>query len=144
HNINLQRVDRLTMVHGIEGRVPFLDTKFIELALSVPAELKLRVLPDRRVTDKWVLRTACEDLLPADIVWRSKEQFDEGSGTLDLLADALTPLLAEIDLEAYRATTNTPVRSAEEALYHRILCDGYLRPDMILRNVARWTEHRHL
>jgi len=91
-----------------------------------------------------VLRMACEDLLPTDIVWRSKEQFDEGSGTVDLLAEALTPLLEQIDLESYRAATNEPVRSAEEALYHRILCDGYLRPDMILSNVARWTEDRQL
>jgi asparagine synthase (glutamine-hydrolysing) len=144
HNINLQRVDRLTMLHGLEGRVPFLDTEFIALALSVPAELKLRTMADGRHVEKWVLRMACEDLLPADIVWRNKEQFDEGSGTLDLLVDALGPLLEGINLDAYRATTSEPLRSAEEALYHRILCDGYARPDMILRNVARWTEDRTL
>jgi len=144
HNINLQRVDRLTMLHSIEGRVPFLDTDFIALALTVPAELKLMAMPDGHLADKWVLRKASEDLLPADIVWRSKEQFDEGSGTVDLLAEALGPLLQEIDLDAYRAATNEPVRSAEEALYHRLLCAGYNRPDMILRNVARWTEDRQL
>ena len=144
HNINLQRVDRLTMLHGLEGRVPFLDTEFIALALSVPAELKLRTMADGRHVEKWVLRMACEDLLPADIVWRNKEQFDEGSGTLDLLVDALGPLLEGINLDASRATTSEPLRSAEEALYHRILCDGYARPDMILRNVARWTEDRTL
>ncbi len=144
HNINLQRVDRLTMLHSIEGRVPFLDTDFIALALSVPPELKLKTMPDGRLIEKWVLRTACEDLLPADIVWRTKEQFDEGSGTLDLLDGALSPLLEGIDLDAYRASITEPVRSVEEALYHRILCDGYARPDMILRNVARWTEDRRL
>ncbi|MBA2570024.1 MAG: asparagine synthase B [Chloroflexi bacterium] len=144
HNINLQRVDRLTMHHSIEGRVPFLDTGFIALALTVPADLKLRRMPDGRLVEKWVLRAACEDLLPADTVWRTKEQFDEGSGTLDLLADALGPLIDGIDLDAYRATTNEPVRSAEEALYHRLLREGYARPEMILRNVARWTEDRRL
>jgi asparagine synthase (glutamine-hydrolysing) len=143
HNINLQRADRLTMRHSIEGRVPFLDTDFIALALSVPTELKLAPMPDGRIVEKWVLRTACQDLLPADIVWRTKEQFDEGSGTIDLLEEALAPQLAEIDLEDYRITTNEPVRSAEEALYHRILCAGFPRPEMILRNVARWTENRH-
>lgn len=144
HNINLQRVDRMTMVNSIEGRVPFLDTDFIALALTVPAALKLRTLPDGSLIEKSVLREACEDLLPADIVWRSKEQFDEGSGTVDLLDEALAPLLAEIDLDAYRATTREPIRSAEEALYHRILRDSCARPDMILRNVARWTEGRRL
>jgi len=142
HNINLQRADRLTMLHGIEGRVPFLDTDFIALALTVPTELKLRTIPDGRVVEKWVLRAAFEDLLPADIVWRTKEQFDEGTGTIDLLGEALVPLIADIDLEAYRAATNEPVRSAEEALYHRFLCEGLPRPELILANVARWTDDR--
>ncbi len=144
HNINLQRVDRLTMLHSLEARVPFLDTDFIELALTVPPELKIAPSPDGRLIEKWVLRTACEDLLPADIVWRTKEQFDEGSGTVDLLDDALGPLLAGIDLDQYRAATNEPVRSCEEALYHRMLCDSYPRAEMILGNVARWTEDRHI
>jgi len=142
HNINLQRVDRLTMLHSIEGRVPFLDTGFIALALSVPGELKLARTSDGRVVEKWVLRMACEDLLPPEIVWRTKEQFDEGSGTVDLLGGALDPLLGDIDLDRYRAATNEPVRSAEEALYHRMLCASYARPELILRNVARWTDDR--
>ena len=143
HNINLQRCDRLTMLHSIEGRVPFLDTDFIAMALSVPTELKLATMADGAVVEKWVLRTACADLLPDDIVWRSKEQFDEGTGTVDLLAGALVPLLADIDLDAYRAATKEPVRSVEEALYHRMLCEGLPRPDLILSNVARWTDDRH-
>jgi len=143
HNINLQRVDRLTMLHSIEGRVPFLDTDFIALALSVPTELKVAAVPDGRLMEKWILRTACEDLLPAEIVWRTKEQFDEGTGTIDLLAEALGPLLADIEVDVYRARTNEPVRSREEALYHRIFCEGLSRPEMILPNVARWTDDRH-
>jgi asparagine synthase (glutamine-hydrolysing) len=142
HNINLQRVDRLTMLHSIEARVPFLDTGFIALALSVPAELKLVRTAQGRFVEKWLLRKACEDLLPPDIVWRSKEQFDEGSGTVDLLAESLAPLLEGIDLDDYRVATDEPVRSAEEALYHRMLCSSYARPDLVLRNVARWTEDR--
>lgn len=143
HNINLQRADRLTMLHSIEARVPFLDTDFIALALTVPTELKLAAMPDGQIMEKWILRMACEDLLPPDIVWRTKEQFDEGTGTVDLLAEALVSLLADIDLVAYQAATDTPVRSAEEALYHRILCAGLPRPELILRNVARWTDDRH-
>ena len=85
HNVNLQRVDRMTMVHSIEGRVPFLDVEMIELAQTIPPELKLKKDNGPRAVEKWVLRKACEDLLPAEIVWRDKEQFDEGSGTIDLL-----------------------------------------------------------
>jgi asparagine synthase (glutamine-hydrolysing) len=143
HNINLQRADRLTMLHGLEGRVPFLDTDFIALALSVPPELKLAAGPGGHRIEKWILRAACEDLLPPDIVWRTKEQFDEGSGTIDLLADALDPLVRDVDLDDYRSRTQEPLRSREEALYHQLLCASLPRPEMILRNVARWTDDRH-
>ena len=73
HNINLQRVDRMTMAHSIEGRVPFLDVEMIELAQTIPPELKLHRNGGPRVIEKWVLRRACEDLLPAAVVWRDKE-----------------------------------------------------------------------
>jgi asparagine synthase (glutamine-hydrolysing) len=131
------------MLHGLEGRVPFLDTDFIALALTVPAELKMASMEDGRLIEKWILRKAVEDLLPSDIVWRTKEQFDEGSGTLALLADVLGPMVATIDVERYRAAAKEPIRSAEEAYYHRLLCEGYPRPEMILANVARWTDDRH-
>lgn len=85
HNINLQRADRMTMAHGLEARVPFLDLDFIETALEVPVELSR---PDGG-PEKWVLREAVSDLLPAEIVWRTKAQFDEGSGVGDLVNDVL-------------------------------------------------------
>ncbi len=92
HNINLQRVDRLTMAHSIEGRVPFLDLKMIELGQKVPAHLKLKGDP---LVEKWILRKAFEDMLPDEIVWRKKEQFDEGSGTVDLLTETLKDIMNE-------------------------------------------------
>jgi hypothetical protein len=80
--------------------------------------------------------------LPADIVWRTKLQFDEGSGTLGLLDEALAPSLASIDLASDRAMTREPLRSVEEAFYHRLLSASYPRPELILSNVARWTDDR--
>ncbi|MFL5679757.1 MAG: asparagine synthase B [Chloroflexota bacterium] len=142
HDVNLQRVDRMTMRHGLEGRVPFLDTAFIELALTVPAELKLRRDGAAPAVEKWVLRKATEDLLPAEIAWRRKEQFDEGSGTVDLLAAILGPLLADVDVAAESAVADLPLRSAEEAYYHRLLRESFTRPELILRNVGRWSQGR--
>jgi asparagine synthase (glutamine-hydrolysing) len=142
HDVNLQRVDRLTMRHGLEGRVPFLDTAFIELALSVPAELKLRRDGDTAPVEKWVLRKATEDLLPADIVWRRKEQFDEGSGTVDLLAGIVGPLVADVDVVAESAVAGQSLRSAEEAWYHRVLRESAPRPELVLANVGRWSHGR--
>jgi asparagine synthase (glutamine-hydrolysing) len=143
HDINLQRVDRLTMRHGVEGRVPFLDTKFIHLALSVPPELKLRTNGAGQPIEKWVLRKACEDLLPPEIVWRSKEQFDEGSGTVDLLGEALKPVIAQLDVARYQAAAREYLRSPEETFYHKLLVDAYSRPQVLLPNVARWVANRY-
>jgi asparagine synthase (glutamine-hydrolysing) len=128
HNINLQRVDRMTMAHGLEGRVPFLDTSMIEFAMAIPAELKLRGVGERRV-EKWILRKAFEDLLPEDIVWRDKAQFDEGSGLADLLA-------------AEAAARGGPAqgRSAEEAHYRSTLASTFDEPEPVLSLVAHWND----
>lgn len=81
HRINLQRVDRMSMAHGLEARVPFLDTGFIRLARNIPMHLKLG--PEQQ---KLILRRAAAHLLPESIAWRPKAQFDEGSGARGLLA----------------------------------------------------------
>lgn len=141
HNINLQRVDRLTMCHGIEGRVPFLDTALIELAQTIPPELKLFEDGSGPRIEKWILRKACEDLLPAEIVWRDKEQFDEGSGTVDLLPQLIQAATETIDVPAYTAQyTDDRIRSPEECFYHKLLVDAFDRPLTVLQNVGRWSQ----
>jgi asparagine synthase (glutamine-hydrolysing) len=143
HNINLQRVDRLTMCHGIEGRVPFLDVAMIELAQTIPPELKLARDSTGRRVEKWILRKACEDLLPPEIVWRDKEQFDEGSGTVDLLPELIRSAAQNIDFSAYAARyPDDRLRSPEEALYHQLLIKAFSRPQLVLRNVGRWSQPR--
>ncbi len=142
HNVNLQRVDRLSMRHGVEARVPFLDTAFVTLALSVPPELKLVPDSNGRLIEKWILRKAVEDLLPADIVWRQKEQFDEGSGVVDLLEEVMPSLVGTVDLAAEQIIAGTRLRSAEEALYHQLLRESSARSNLILANVARWSYDR--
>ena len=143
HNMNLQRVDRLTMAHGLEGRVPFLDTSMIALAQTISPELKLRRDLGNAPVEKWILRKACEDLLPPQIVWRNKEQFDEGSGTVDALAEVIARATAGLDVEAYRARyPSDRLKSAEECFYHKLLVEQFARPQPVLDNVARWTFNR--
>jgi asparagine synthase (glutamine-hydrolysing) len=139
HNINLQRVDRITMAESLEARTPFLDRELIDFAQSIPALLKLRhTSPDTLestglTTEKWILRKACEDLLPHDLVWRKKAQFDEGSGTVEALIEALRIV----------SGTNTPLdRDEEAALYERVLRQQYVNPDLILRNAGAWASGR--
>jgi asparagine synthase (glutamine-hydrolysing) len=138
HNVNLQRVDRMTMAHAIEGRVPFLDVSVIRLGQLVPPELKLAGSP---VTEKWILRKAFEDILPDEIVWRAKEQFDEGSGTVDLLQRLVAESITEEESYQYRTRySEAKLRSAEECLYHRLFLEAYENPQALLANVARWAE----
>lgn len=134
HNINLQRVDRITMAQGLEARTPFLDRDLIDFAQSIPASLKMRLdAKTNETTEKWILRKACEDLLPAALIWRKKAQFDEGSGTVDAVGQALSGLLDKAP----------PFDRAEEgALYERLLREQYQDPDFILDNAGMWTAER--
>ena len=142
HNINLQRLDRMTMAHGVEGRVPFLDLELVSLAQRIKPGLKLRARGRARVVEKWVLRAACEDLLPSEILWREKQQFDEGSGTTDLLPLALEDWVAMMHTGDYvRAQPEASLRSPEECVYHALLSSAYPEPEPVLRSVARWS-HR--
>jgi asparagine synthase (glutamine-hydrolysing) len=66
----LTRLDRASMAHSVEARVPLLSHKFVDWAMTVPAELKLR-----GNTGKYILREAIRPWLPADILTRPKQGF---------------------------------------------------------------------
>ena len=120
--------------------MPFLDLKMIELGQKVPAHLKLKGTPP---VEKWILRKAFEDILPEEIVWRKKEQFDEGSGTVDLLAETLKDVMNEQQAQQYQKEhPDIKLRSAEECYYHQIFMKAFDNPDALLTNVARWAETR--
>ena len=123
------------MAQGLEARTPFLDRDLIDFAQSIPASLKMKITDaeTEETTEKWILRKACEDLLPADLVWRKKAQFDEGSGTVDALNQALSRL----------AGVSPPVdRETEGRLYERLLRKQYQDADIILQNAGMWTAER--
>lgn len=62
--------DRMAMAHGVEGRFPFLDHRLVEFASRIPPSLKLKGL-----TEKYILREATKDLLPASIASRTKQPY---------------------------------------------------------------------
>lgn len=66
----LGRLDRMTMAASIEGRVPFLDHKFIELAMSIPASMKIA-----NGKEKVLLKKGSESLLPHEVIYREKDGF---------------------------------------------------------------------
>jgi asparagine synthase (glutamine-hydrolysing) len=132
HNINLQRVDRITMAQGLKARTPFLDRDLIDFAQSIPASLKLKVTDPgtRATTEKWVLQGMRGPAAGrGDLA--QKAQFDEGSGTVAALDRALAGLLGG------------PVdREREAALYERLLRAQYRSPDLVLANAGTWAADR--
>jgi asparagine synthase (glutamine-hydrolysing) len=67
----LTKVDRMSMAHSLEARVPLLDHVVAEFALSLPSSLKLR-----HGVGKWVLRRAIEASVPPNVLRRPKQGFD--------------------------------------------------------------------
>jgi asparagine synthase (glutamine-hydrolysing) len=66
----LAKVDSMTMAHSIEGRVPYLDHRFVEFASGISYKLKLR-----RLKEKYILRKASTRFIPPSIAGRRKDHF---------------------------------------------------------------------
>lgn len=80
HQYDVLRCDRCTSCHGLEIRVPFLDKKFVSFVSRLPPSFKL--IPNKM--EKFLLRNAFHDMLPKEVLWRSKEGFSEALGKVDL------------------------------------------------------------
>jgi asparagine synthase (glutamine-hydrolysing) len=135
HNLNLQRADRVTMAHGLEARVPFLDREVIALALRQPARWKLA---PPGTQEKMLLRRAFDGWLPDELLYRDKEQFGDGSGMADVLSDRMEETVSEEEFEAERDRVDPPLRNPEELAYFRIWdehLDG-VRPEVTLQRFA--------
>ncbi len=128
HNLNLQRADRVTMAHGLEARVPFLELDVIELGLALPAGWKLAGEGEQ---EKRLLRQAFDGWLPDEFLWRKKAQFGDGSGASSVLREQMEESVSEEEFEAERTVVDPPLRTREEVAYHRIFAErlGGVRPD---------------
>lgn len=117
HCLNLQRCDRTTMAFGLEGRVPFLDTDLIALAMRIPIALRR---PDFGGREKYLLRTAFTGWLPDELLWRRKAQFGDGSGMSAILRSRMSSTVSEVDFLDLATRVEPPLRNREEAAYHRL------------------------
>jgi asparagine synthase (glutamine-hydrolysing) len=135
HDLNLQRADRVTMAHGLEARVPFLELDMISLGLSLPAGWKLAAEDQ---SEKRLLRQAFDGWLPNDFLWRKKAQFGDGSGAASVLQDRMTESVTEQEFEAERHGVDPPLRTREEVAYYRIFSEylGEVRPKRVISRFA--------
>lgn len=133
----LQRVDRMNSAHGLDYRVPFLKPALLDLVQTLPLDWKLYRGKDDPV-DKWILRQAYEKELGSQIAWREKEQFDEGSGSSNLLSGVAKEAISDSVFENEAEEAPVLVRNKEELFYYRIFREFF--PEHVLPLVGRWTK----
>ncbi len=136
HNTNLQRGDRMSMAHGLEARVPFLDVDSVSLALSLPPEWKLQT-DDRPAKD--LLRRAYEGLLPDEIVYRPKMKFSKGAGSSDILAERAEEKVSDADFkhekERLKGEWDYDLQNKEALVYYQMLHEHY-QDEWIMPNMG--------
>jgi asparagine synthase (glutamine-hydrolysing) len=125
HLYDCLRANKSLAAWGIEGRVPFLDKEFMEVAMKLnPADK----MASNGKMEKWILRKAFEDILPESVVWRQKEQFSDGVGYNWI--DTLKKLVSEKITESQMKTANfrfpiNPPLSKEEYFYRTIFNEHF-------------------
>lgn len=135
HNLNLQRVDRMTMAHGLEGRVPFLDVELVDGVTAIDPRLKLH---RRNLPEKWPLRMAFADALPSAILWREKQEFAEGCGSEWMVKHHCDAVVSDAEFTAAprRFPVDTP--TTKEAYHYRRLFEDRFPGESSRRTVGRW------
>jgi asparagine synthase (glutamine-hydrolysing) len=120
HLYDCLRANKSLAAWGIEGRVPFLDKEFLDVAMRINPEDKM--IKNGKM-EKWVLRKAFEDFLPESVVWRQKEQFSDGVGYnwIDTLRELTAKSISDEQMAnaAKRFKINPPMNK-EEYFYRSI------------------------
>jgi asparagine synthase (glutamine-hydrolysing) len=125
HLYDCLRANKSLAAWGIEGRVPFLDKEFMDVAMRLNPKDKL--INSERM-EKWILRKAFEDYLPKSVAWRQKEQFSDGVGYSWI--DSLKALVEEdvTDQQMAKAKFKFPIhtpQSKEEYYYRSIFAEHF-------------------
>jgi asparagine synthase (glutamine-hydrolysing) len=125
HLYDCLRANKSLAAWGVEGRVPFLDKEFMDVAMRLNPVDKM-TSKDR--IEKWVLRKAFEDYLPPSVAWRQKEQFSDGVGYnwIDTLKAITSREVSDEQLAnaRYRFPINPPM-SKEEYFYRSIFSEHF-------------------
>ncbi len=125
HLYDCLRANKSLAAWGVEGRVPFLDKEFLDVAMRLNPEDKMI---KEGGMEKWILRKAFEDYLPASVAWRQKEQFSDGVGYgwIDTLKAMTAKQVTDEQLAnaKFRFHINPPL-SKEEYFYRSIFHEHF-------------------
>jgi asparagine synthase (glutamine-hydrolysing) len=125
HLYDCLRANKSLAAWGVEGRVPFLDKEFMDVAMRLNPKDKMI---NKERMEKWVLRKAFEDYLPASVAWRQKEQFSDGVGYswIDTLKAVAAKEVSDEQLQnaKYRFPINPPP-TKEEYFYRTIFFEHF-------------------
>ncbi|VGB68253.1 asparagine synthetase B [Klebsiella pneumoniae] len=120
HMFDCARANKAMSAWGVEARVPFLDKKFLDVAMRINPQDKMC---GNGKMEKHILRECFESYLPASVAWRQKEQFSDGVGYswIDTLKEVAAKQISDQQLEtaSFRFPYNTPT-SKEGYLYREI------------------------
>ncbi len=125
HLYDCLRANKSLSAWGVEGRVPFLDKEFLDVAMALDPEAKM--CPGQTI-EKQILREAFADMLPAEVAWRQKEQFSDGVGYAWI--DTLKRITSEAvtDQQMAHAAERFPInppRNKEEYYYRSIFAEHF-------------------
>ena len=119
------RANKSLAAWGIEGRVPFLDKEFLDVAMGMNPVLKM--CPDKTI-EKKVVREAFADLLPEEVAWRQKEQFSDGVGYswIDTLKQITASAVSDEQMaHAAEQFPINPPQNKEEYYYRSIFAEHF-------------------
>jgi asparagine synthase (glutamine-hydrolysing) len=126
HLYDCLRANKSLAAWGVEGRVPFLDKEFMDVAMRLNPKDKM--VAGEHNMEKWVLRKAFEEYMPESVTWRQKEQFSDGVGYswIDTLKARANEKVSDQELAnaKFRFPINPP-KSKEEYLYRSIFTEHF-------------------
>ena len=128
------RANKSLSAWGVEGRVPFLDKEFLDIAMRTNPEAKM--CPGKTM-EKRIVREAFADMLPEEVAWRQKEQFSDGVGYswIDTLKQMTEELVSDEEMAhaAERFPINTPM--CKEEYYYRSIFEEHFPSESAAKSV---------
>lgn len=140
HQYDCLRANKSTSAWGVEARVPFLDSDFLDIAMNLDTKEKMIDVSSGRM-EKYVIRKAFDDkenpYLPSNILWRQKEQFSDGVGYgwIDSLRDTAEKVVTERQMK-YASKLfpyNTP--TTKEAYFYRSIFQKHFVKEVAAQTV---------